>query len=176
MTTDLHRLTSGFSPLEFMVNSCQRCGFTGDQHDFSGNVEPHVAAEIDRRIRPHVGDEKLTTDTRWEFSALISEWRGMAPEAVAQQYLHAAWTAASADKEAYYRRRAADWFERALEEGVEEDERPTLEYLVGELYRRVGDTAVAHQWFDVAIEDATQTDLKELAEQQKTDPQEYISR
>jgi uncharacterized protein (DUF2225 family) len=175
-TTDLHRMTSGLDPLEFLVHSCEVCGFTGGESAFEGSVEPQVSTEIEAKIKPHLADEHLGTDTRWEFSALIAEWRKSRAEAIAQQYLNAAWTATSRDKENFYRRKAISWFETALEEGaIEEEQRPTIVYLVGELYRRVGDTAVAHSWFDRAIADADDPKLRQLAEQQKSDPQERIA-
>jgi uncharacterized protein len=176
LTTDLHRLTMGINPLEFMIHSCQNCGFTGNQQAFQGTVNPEVATQINMVIRPHVRDERLNADSRWEFAAQIAEWRQQHPEAVAQLYLNAAWCAVESDKEHYYRRRAADWFEQALDVGVED--RPVILYLVGELYRRVGDIKIATYWFDAAIAEAEKDPnaarIKEIAIQQKTNPQEII--
>lgn len=178
LTSDLHRLTMGVNPLTFMIHSCQNCGFTGDESEFQGTVAPNVAAKIKDLIYPHVRDEQLKVDTRWEFAALISEWRQQHPEVVAQLYLNAAWCADESDKEHYYRRRAADWFEQAIDAGVKN--RPVILYLIGELYRRVGDIDVSAYWFDFAIAEAEKSKnpdadlIKEIAIQQKTNPKEMI--
>jgi uncharacterized protein len=180
LTTDLHRLAGGAEPLEYLIHSCQNCGFTGGAGEFQGNVASNIAAQIKEFVLPHVRDERLKADARWEFAAQIAEWRQQIPEVVAQFYLNAAWCADEPDKEHYYRRRAADWFEQALDVGVEN--RPVILYLVGELYRRVGDTEVAIHWFDEAIaeadaeadKDPNAARIKEIAIQQKTNPQEMI--
>jgi uncharacterized protein (DUF2225 family) len=175
-TTDLHRLSGGMDPLEYLVHSCQSCGFTGGQHAFEGDVESEVSAEIARKIKPHVEDGHLATDTRWEFAALIAEWSGKSSPEIAQLYLNAAWTARGQDREYFHRRKAADWFEAGLDAGeIQAKEQSTIVYLIGELYRRVGDQDVALYWFDRAIAEAEDPRLRELAEQQKTNPQELIS-
>lgn len=179
LTTDLHRLTSGANPLTFLIHSCQSCGFTGGESEFQGAVDPNVAAQIQDFIYPHIHDEQLSADSRWEFAAKISEWRQQHPEKVAQLYLNAAWCSTDSDKEHYYRRRAADWLEQAIDIGVKN--RLTITYLIGELYRRVGEIDISHYWFDVAIAEAKNdidenaTRIKELAIQQKTNPQDMIT-
>jgi uncharacterized protein len=176
MTTDLHNLSGGMDPLQFLVHSCQSCGFTGGESAFEGQVESQVSAKIASKIKPHIEDEYLTTDTRWEFSALIAEWRGEEASEVAQLYLNAAWTARGEEREHFYRRKAADFFEAGLEAGdFPVEKRPTVAYLIGELYRRVGERPVACVWFDRAIAETTDERLRKLAEQQKTDPQELIT-
>lgn len=179
LTTDLHQLALGAEPLIFLIHSCQSCGFTGSPSDFKGKVTSNVTAQIKEHIYPHIKDEHLTADTSWEFAALISEWRQKSPDVIAQQYLNAAWCADNSDKEYYYRRRAADWFEKSLGTGVEN---PVLiPYLIGELYRRVGELEYSNHWFDTAIAEAEQSEdpenarIKDLAIQQKINPQEMIT-
>jgi uncharacterized protein (DUF2225 family) len=175
-TTDLHSITSGYNPLEFMIHTCQHCGFTGSEPAFSGNIDPKVAQQIDQQIKPHVGDERLKADARWGFAARIAEWRGHHPEEIGQLYLNAAWCAEELEKEHFYRRKAADWFEQALAVGVKD--RPVILYLIGELYRRVGDKSVADEWFDAAINEAEghpdAERIREIAHQQKTNPKDKL--
>src|ERR1051325_2556297 len=164
MTTDLRRLTSGYDPWEFMVHSCQKCGFTGGDREFEGKVDAGISEKIKESIFPHVRDERLSADTRWEFAAMIAEWREQDASAIADLYHNAAWCAASTERETYFRRRAADWLERSLETGV--PNRPIILYLIGEMYRRCGEKSVAETWFDAAIGEATGPEdgrLKELA-------------
>ena len=177
MTTDLRRLTTGADPWQYMVHSCQTCGFTGSEPEFTGNVSREVAALIAERMLPHLRDETVPTDTRWEFAAMIAEWRKADPETIAQMYHNAAWCAASTEREQYFRRRAADWLEQSLEGKV--SDRSVVLYLIGEHYRRCGEKAVADTWFDAAIAEAgndpKQERLKALALQQKANPQDMIS-
>jgi len=177
MTTELRRLTGGSSPWDYMVHTCQECGFTGGHDEFEGKVNKAVAAKIAEQIKPHIRDEYLSTDTRWEFAAMIAEWRGQEPTSVAEMYRNAAWCSNGSGREFYFRRRAADWLERALEKP--HPDRPVIIYLIGELYRRCGEDGAAATWFDKAIGEAEKmnmADLKQLAIQQKTNPQEMISR
>jgi hypothetical protein len=175
-TTELKPITMGFEPLLYLIHSCQNCGFTGDGDEFSGQIAPAVASRIQQEIQPHMRDERISVDARWEFAALIAEWRGQPAEAVGQLYLNAAWCAQEIEREIYCRRRAADWFEQALDGGV--DDPVILQYRIGELYRRIGDIPVAHRWFDAAITDADghphADSIRALAQQQKTDPREEL--
>ncbi len=71
-------------------------------------------------------------------------------------------------------------FERALAryDGVPKEERAVLTYLVGELWRRVGDLAKARDWFDrvpeEVREDSSQRWILAAAEQQRSDPREWF--
>jgi hypothetical protein len=71
-------------------------------------------------------------------------------------------------------------FEKALSryDGVAGDERAVLTYLVGELWRRIGDLSQAGVWFDKVsdeiIDEASQHWVLAAAEQQQTDPQEWF--
>lgn len=71
-------------------------------------------------------------------------------------------------------------YEKALAEAdFPADGRAVYTYLVGELYRRVGDAREAGEWFDrVAglVTDPKQEWVVKLAEQQKTEPKEFIGR
>ena len=72
---------------------------------------------------------------------------------MADLLLRAAWCCVDegdVEAERYFRRKAAWAFERALSswDGVARDERAVLTYLVGELWRRVGDTKQAVGWFN----------------------------
>ncbi len=172
MTTDLRQVTRGFDPWALMVHSCRACGFSAPTEGFRGKVAKSVSEKIRLHIKPRLPDGDLPAETRWEFAALIAEWRGRDPVAVAEMYRHAAWCAKGGEREVHFRRSAAHWLERALDAGVP-DRAPVL-YLIGELYRRCGETSIANTWFDLAIKEAEW--LKQLAIQQKTNPQEFISR
>jgi hypothetical protein len=97
--------------------------------------------------------------------------------------LRAAWCCVDegdVEAERYFRRRAAWAFERALAafDGVAREERAVLTYLVGELWRRVGDGALARAWFDrvpgEVADPATQQWVLDAARQQRDRPREWF--
>lgn len=71
-------------------------------------------------------------------------------------------------------------FERALAryDGVPTEERAVLTYLVGELWRRIGDLNQSREWFDKVgdeiVDQGSQHWVVAAAEQQRTDPQEWF--
>ena len=102
---------------------------------------------------------------------------------IADLLLRAAWCCVDegdVEAERYFRRHAAWAFERALSvfDGVGGDERAVLTYLVGELWRRIGDLQKAGEWFDrVAdeiVDDSSQHWIIAAAERQRTNPQEWF--
>jgi hypothetical protein len=84
------------------------------------------------------------------------------------------------EAERYFRRKAAWKFEESLQsfDGVARDERAVLTYLVGELWRRVGDTKQAHQWFNrvagEVVDTHTQQWVIDAARQQRDCPREWF--
>jgi hypothetical protein len=110
--------------------------------------------------------------------------RGEGPQAIAELLLHAAWCCmAEEDGEAerFFRRQAAREYERALAryDDVPVERRAELTYLVGELWRRVGDRARASPWFErvagEVIDWVEQGWLVTLAEQQRDRPDEWLA-
>jgi uncharacterized protein len=120
---------------------------------------------------------------KYEFAAKVATWQGAEPRRVADLLLRAAWCCVDegdTEAERYFRRQAAWAFERALAsyDGVERDERAVLTYLVGELWRRVGDLTKAHDWFDRVERELTnrrkQQWLIDAAVQQRDRPREWF--
>jgi len=171
--TDFRPLSAGIPPRAVTMSSCHRCGFTGSEDDFPGSLSPTVAAQIAGMERP---DDAAG---RWAAAALIAHWRGRPDEDVGFRYLNAAWCVlddgGDLPRERGYRRKAIEHFERHLRSDVVAG-RAELTYLVGELYRRVGETSPAHEWFDRAVAlaggDPSLGWLAQLARQQKTAPQD----
>jgi hypothetical protein len=90
---------------------------------------------------------------KYEAAAKVAEWQGLEPRHVADLLLRAAWCCVDegdVEAERFFRRKAAWAFERSLDafDGVAREERAVLTYLVGELWRRVGDPRLAREWFD----------------------------
>jgi hypothetical protein len=72
-------------------------------------------------------------------------------------------------------------FEESLQayDAVPQEERAILTYLVGELWRRIGDTMKAAMWFDRVAGEVTdlqsQQWVVDAADQQKMNPREWFA-
>jgi uncharacterized protein len=102
---------------------------------------------------------------------------------VADLLLRAAWCCVDegdVEAERFFRRKAAWAFEEALHawDGVAREERAVLTYLVGELWRRVGDQGAARQWFNRVpneiVDQSIQRWIAEAATQQRIRPLEWF--
>jgi hypothetical protein len=128
----------------------QPCGYTGAERDFTEEadvtpvVREHVWTELAPQLTaaPNRGAVPRLGEVRG--GAKVAEWQGLEPRHVADLLLRAAWCCVDegdVEAERFFRRKAAWAFERALDafDGVAREERAVLTYLVGELWRRVGD-------------------------------------
>ncbi len=107
----------------------------------------------------------------------------MEPRYVADFYLRAAWCCVDEgdiEAERFFRRKAAWMFERALAsfDGVARDERAVITYLIGELWRRIGDSRLAAGWFarvpEEIVDERAQQWVTEAARQQGQCPREWF--
>jgi len=120
---------------------------------------------------------------KYEAAARVAEWAGAEPRQVADLLLRAAWCCVDegdVEAERYFRRRAAWAFEQALSayDGVAREERAVLTYLVGELWRRVGDHRQARGWFEQVPHEITEAHSQQwvldASRQQKDAPREWF--
>lgn len=114
----------------------------------------------------------------------MAEWQGNDPRYLADLYLRAAWCCVDeqdTEAERFFRRKAAWRFMDALADfdTVPADERAVITYLVGELWRRIGDERQAAEWFDRVVAEITdpvgQSWILMTAEQQKVEPREWFT-
>jgi|RhiMetdeSRZDD1v2_1073273.scaffolds.fasta_scaffold207557_2 uncharacterized protein len=149
--------------LPFLLHVCRRCGYTGSIADFGEGVE--ISQELRERVLAELAP-KLGTSVRipwlaltvpgsdkYDGAARIAEWRGDSARHVAQLWIRAAWCCLEEDDveaERYYARFAARWFANALDlyGEIDDDERATMAYRLGELWLRIGDTTQASGWFE----------------------------
>jgi uncharacterized protein (DUF2225 family) len=183
--TDFQACRPGVQHLPFLIHLCERCGYAGTEDQFSADtqVSPGVVARVWNELAPRLDGAGLTGSEKYEFAAKVAMWQGDGPKRLGELWLRAAWCCIDEDDteaERYFRRHAAWAFERALRsyDEVDRDERAVATYLVGELWRRIGDERRAKQWFDKVpneiTEPATQRWLLDAARQQKADPQEWF--
>ena len=183
--TDFHEFAVGAQPLPYLIHTCSKCGYTGDERDFGEEVDvaPMIKEHVWDELAPKVPDGPMTGSDKYEFAAKVAIWQGAGPRVIAELLLRAAWCCVDEndiEAERYFRREASWMFERALAtyEGVAPEERAALTYLVGELWRRVGDVKWARTWFDLVpgevINQRRQRWVLEAARQQRDDPKEWF--
>jgi uncharacterized protein (DUF2225 family) len=183
--TDFHERAAGTQPLPYLIHMCQRCGFSGSERDFSeeSEISPVLKEHVWNELAPSIAGGNVAGSEKYEAAAKVAEWQGMEPRHVADLLLRAAWCCVDegdSEAERFFRRKSGWKFEEALStfDGVARDERAVLTYLVGELWRRVGDTRQAIEWFNrVAneiVDAATQQWVLDAARQQRDCPREWF--
>jgi uncharacterized protein (DUF2225 family) len=183
--TDFHERAAGTQPLAYLIHMCDECGYSGGERDFNQDtdVSPLLKEHVFNELAPSLTQFVTTGSAKYEAAAKVAEWQGMEERHIADLLLRAAWCCVDEgdiEAERYYRRHAAWMFEKALSryDGVARDERAVLTYLVGELWRRIGDLSQSRVWFDKVgdevIDEASQHWIVAAAEQQRTDPQEWF--
>jgi len=134
-------------------------------------------------LAPRLACASAAGSEKYEAAAQVAEWQSMDARYVADLLLRAAWCCVDegdTEAERFFRRRAASMFERALSsyDGVAREERAVLTYLVGELWRRTGDTKAAAAWFDRVVHEVvdppSQQWAVEAARQQRECPREWF--
>ncbi len=183
--TDFHERAAGTQPLAYLVHMCGECGYSGGEGDFDheAEVSPFVKEHVLNELAPRRPAE-TTGSGKYEAAAKVAEWQGLDDRNVADLLLRAAWCCVDEgdiEAERYFRRHAVWAFERALAkyDSVVEEDRAVLTYLIGELWRRIGDNVKSHIWFDrVAdeiVDPSVQNWILAAADQQRRDPQEWFS-
>ena len=168
-----------------LSRTCSRCGYSGAERDFSEDAEvtPMLREHVWNELTPRLPTEALSGSEKYELAAKIAEWQSMEARHIADLLLRAAWCCVDEgdiEAERFFRRKAAWMLERALDsyDGVVAEERAVLTYLVGELWRRVGDLAQAIEWFNRVppeiADEQTQQWILDAARQQRDCPREWF--
>ena len=183
--TDFHERAAGTQPLAYLVHMCDECGYSGGERDFNqeGEISPLLKEHVFNELAP-CATHATTGSDKYEAAAKVAEWQGVEERNIADLLLRAAWCCVDegdTEAERYFRRHAARMFERSLEryDGVVAEERAVLTYLVGELWRRIGDLDQSRKWFERVPDEITDQEAQRwvltAAEQQKIDPQEWFA-
>ena len=185
--TDFHELSSGIQPLPFLVYVCYKCSYTGMKHAFAEDTE--ITSTTRERVSDGVvvikNRKDLPGSEKYELAAKIAEWQEVQTRYIADLLLKAAWCCVEEndlEAERFFRRKAARMYEQAIKkwDGVKSQDRAVLSYLVGELWRRIGDKQQAEVWFDRVPEEVvyleSQQWVVDLAHQQQHSPKELFDR
>ena len=184
--TDFHERAAGMQPLPYFVHMCANCGYAGMASDFEAEVNPsdRIQEYVWSELAPALKRDLPSGSLKYEHAAKIADWQGSDTRHLADLYLRAAWCCVDerdSEAERYFRRKATWRFADALAsfDSVPQEERAVLTYLVGELWRRVGDARLAQQWFDRVPEEVTepvaQAWVIEAALQQRQSPKEWFA-
>jgi uncharacterized protein (DUF2225 family) len=183
--TDFHERAAGTQPLPYLIHTCNRCGYSGADRDFTeeADVSPALKARVWQELAPTISCGTLTGSDKYEAAAKVAEWRGMEPRHVGDLFLRAAWCCVDegdVEAERFFRLKSAWKLDEALStfDGVARDERAVITYLVGELWRRIGDMRLATSWFERVeveiIDRSTQEWVLDAANQQRDCPREWF--
>lgn len=183
--TDFHERASGTQPLPFFVHLCTQCGYAGVTRDFDEDVAltDILREQVWDGLAPTVHEEAPSGSLKYEHAAKVAEWQGYEPRYLADLYLRAAWCCVDekdTEAERYFRRKAAWRFMDALADfdNIPSEERAVITYLVGELWRRIGDERLANEWFERVVAEIVdpveQSWVMMTAHQQMVDPREWF--
>lgn len=189
-TTHFYEKASGdVQPLSFQIHICGICGFAGSEADFAEVPSEEKDGDACARLRVFVqeaivekfaGIEAAGSD-KYDSAAQIAEFQGRLVDA-AERYLRASYCASEEgdyEAERYFMRYAAWRYAQALSgyDLIALEERARVTYLIGELWRRIGDNREAHKWFDkvrAEILEPHQAWILQLSNQQKIAPREWL--
>lgn len=181
VSTDLLRYSMGKMPINSLVHSCPGCGWSGKgEHP---DPEPEtIKSFIRERITPHLDGHPVPPWRRWEFYAWIREAGGADALELGEAYLVASQCARLGqrpEEEENLRGRSIAHFEKAVKKGdVPQDSIHKITYLLGELYRRSGNTSKAREWFQkvgkLDSEHAPEKFFQDLSRRQMADPGDMI--
>jgi uncharacterized protein len=183
--TDFHERAVGTPALPYLVHTCGRCAYSGCEEDFAGDTEiaPGVEGFVRGELAPKLARGPLTGSEKYELAAMVADRQGAAPRHIGDLMLRAAWCCVEegdSEAERYFRRHTARTYERALADrpGVPRSARAVLTYLVGELWRRIGDPLKAVEWFDrvpgEVSDPVAQAWVVEAARRQRDEPREWF--
>jgi uncharacterized protein (DUF2225 family) len=183
--TDFRPPADSVLSVTYAVHLCEHCGFAGPEAWFvAGAVSFDVRRHVWDELTPLVAHHAHPASEKYEFAARVATWDGGPLRQIADLWLRAAWCCVDegdAEAERFYRRHAAWTFEEALETygAVDAMDRAVITYLVGELWRRIGDTTRANAWFarvaSEVIDPTQQRWIVECARQQRVAPRESFA-
>jgi hypothetical protein len=137
---------------------------------------------VQEKITPGLEGGGVPPWKGWEYCALIKQAAGSSDMELGSLFLLAAQCARLDEKyeeEKQYRLRSLGHYLKAIEHGeIPQDSLYQSTYIIGELYRRTGDTWKSHEWYqkvlDMDVEHQRREFFVNLARQQMTAPRNFI--
>jgi len=154
------------------INSCPKCRFSGFNSDLKRTFTKETKAEILQILEPY---KKVAMNDiiESEIAAKIHIYLKEKNDRVANIYLIASYIlkfdTTQTEKRKELQKESIIYLQKAIEsQEYKETVIPTIYYLIGELYRRIGEFENAIKYFDMALNDENKADwIKEVATEQK---------
>jgi len=158
---------------ESSVNSCPKCHYCGYQSDFDTTFTKKTKADILKILEPFKKSE-MTDVLENEIAIKIHQYFKRDNDDIANLFLVASYflkrDSLQISKRKELQLNCATFLTKAIEdkEYDKKETYATINYLIGELYRRIGDFDNAIRYYDFAINDENKKDwLLGLATKQK---------
>jgi uncharacterized protein (DUF2225 family) len=171
----------GGQPIPFFIHTCPNCGSPDEKsiwqlgnNDYHKKLSDQEKVEIGKFLISYREEQKVTPNNftpsqKYEVLANIYSILGNPSCKIAEAFLYAAWMADDEEKperSKFLRKKAIDYFIKALDrKELTERQGQTITYLIGELYRRIGNYEQAILWFSKVKSDSKL--LINLCEQQR---------
>jgi len=167
----------GDDPLPFFLVQCPGCQYCAYPDDFAvGEFQKHpVKFELIKTVLTQPISRKLPPDAvRYYLAGKIYEAQQRNPYFIGNLYLRGSWCCRRGDNrkaEIELQQLAVKFLRESVERSTvgNPDNLPAVTYLVGELYRRLEDKALAREWFgtvEEVVSDAEQQWILDLAKKQ----------
>jgi uncharacterized protein len=147
------RYTDG-NPLPGFLHVCPDCGYVGYEADYRNLTDEGQISRVQTLLAGFhwTPGQELGGAERYRRAALIGTYIGKRSAEIADLYLQATWCSRMQgepdDEQRNARRKAVKYFKLALEaEEFSRDDLPLVHYLLGELYRRLGNADSAREHF-----------------------------
>ncbi|MHB9074090.1 MAG: DUF2225 domain-containing protein [Desulfobaccales bacterium] len=161
----------GEQPIPFFIHTCPKCGSPdqtsiwklGNNNDYGKKLSDQEKKEIGKFLISYRENNKVvpklfTPSQKYEVLSNIFIIICSPSIQIAESYLYAAWMADDEEKverSKFLREKAIDYFIKALNaKELTERQGQTVTYLIGELYRRIGNYEQAISWFSKVTSDS----------------------
>lgn len=158
---------------ESYVNSCPQCHYSGYQKDIDTTFSEATKQDILKILEPYK-NVKMNDVIENEIAIQIHHYFKRGNDDIAWLYLVASYflrnDTSMVEKRKELQRNSAEYLIKAIDNKEYKDKSTyaSMQYLVGELYRRTGDFTLAVKYYDLALADKHQKDwLKKVAQEQK---------
>lgn len=158
---------------ESAVNSCPKCHYSGYQSDLDTVFSEKEKLDILQILEPYK-DSHMDDVLENEIAVKIHQYFKKDNDDIANLYLIASYYLRNNDKQIAKRkelqRNSAIYFAKAIESKEYEDKETyaTIDYLIGELFRRTGDFENAIKYYESALQNEDKPDwIPELVNAQK---------
>jgi len=163
--TDFHKTYEGIRPLLYAVTVCPECNFGARNDDFDKAsleyqkeiIKIALAIKSAKKAVKFSGGPELSTEDSVKKHLLAITYekhhKPENPNTISGLLMHIAWMYredGNTEKEKEYLNRALEYYIKTFEKGTfipEKIGEPGIMYLIGEIYRLLGNNTEAVQWF-----------------------------